>query len=241
MGGDSGTCCSPQCPVQGRGQAGGGRCEGPGVPWQPSLGYAVSWQLVVCEDGWDEAWQWPVLCLWSLSPPSLCFLENLSHLPPILLAPLFHSPRKPFALEPASLASQLHSHSKAEVGCYPWLGLWCLSIAVCRLGQAGREGAGGQWARLALREQLWQWQAESTLISSELHQVLAMQPHPADVFTSPKRNGLLTGILWFLSVQREEMVVEPTSATFHEECHVRLLVVFLWQPADILKWLKKKT
>lgn len=51
MGGDSGTCCSPQCPVQGRGQAGGGHCEGPGVPWQPSLGYVVSWQLVVCEDG----------------------------------------------------------------------------------------------------------------------------------------------------------------------------------------------
>lgn len=163
------------------------------------------------------------------------------HLPPVLLALLFHSPRQPFALEPASLASQLHSHSKAEVGCYPWLGLWCLGIAICRLSQAGRVGAGGQRGRLALTEQLWQWQAESTLISSELHQVLAMQPHPADVFTSPKRNGLLIGILWFLSVQREEMVVEPNSATFLEECHVCPLVVFLWQPADILKWLKKKT
>lgn len=80
--------------------------------------------------------------------------ENLNHFPQVLLALLFHSPRHPFALEPASLAAQLHSHSKAKVGCHPWLGLWCLSIAVCSLGQAGNRGAGGQWGRLALREQL---------------------------------------------------------------------------------------
>ena len=60
------------------------------------------------------------------------------HLPPVLLALLFHSPRQPFALEPASLASQLHSHSKAEVGCYPWLGL-CAS-ALPSAGSARRAG-----------------------------------------------------------------------------------------------------